>query len=129
MVGSGQFLDEILNIDILTAAIQYNCMDLIIDNPSIPMTDPGETLLIHAVNQACQSMVLRGFIAPGVWDGVTIINLTAGQPLVNGYLAQAFPYNTQSASARAARQAMPVYLAIIEAGSAQSVLVGVYVQR
>lgn len=129
MVGDGQFFDEILGLDMLTAQIQFGVMDLLTELNSVPMTDAGQTQLIHAVNQACQASVLQGFIAPGVWTGIQIIDLAPGDAVTAGYLAQSYPYSTQLASARAARQAMPIYLAIIEAGAVQSILIGVTVQR
>lgn len=128
-MGDGQFFDEILNIDMISAFFQYNCMDIFVDNPAVPMTDPGETLLIHAVNNACQTMVGIGWIATGTWEGVTILNLTPGTSLNGGYLAQAPAFSTQSAGNRAARQMMPIYVALIEAGAGQSLLIGAYVQR
>lgn len=129
VVGNGQFFDEILNLDMLTSQIQYNVMNLLVDNPAIPLTDAGETQLIHAVNQACDNARARGFIAGGIWNGVQIVNLNPGDPVPKGYLAQAFPFSTQTTSDRQARKAMPIYVAIIEAGAAHSLLVGVYVQR
>lgn len=128
-MANGQFLDEVLNLDMLSAAIQFNVMNVLISLPSAPQTDPGQTLLLHAVNQACQAAVSRGFIAPGVWGGVTILNLTNGDSVPAGYLSQSPPYSTQSPANRQARQSMPIYVAIIEAGAVNFVLIGVYVQR
>lgn len=128
-VGNGQFMDEVLNLDMLSAAIQFNIIDLLISLPSVPQTDAGETQLIHQVNLACQAAQQRGFIATGVWDGVTIINLDQGDSVPGGYLAQAYPFSQQSQSNSQARKMQPIYLAIIEAGAAHSIVVGVYVQR
>ena len=70
-----------------------------------------------------------GYTAAGIWRGVTILNLSPGDAIPTpGYLAQSPKYSTQSSSDRASRKAMPIYLAIIEAGAAQSVLIGVYDQ-
>lgn len=129
VVPSGQFFDEILNLDMLSSAIQIGIINLLFDNPKIPQTDAGETQLIHAVNQACETARQLGFIAAGVWEGDVIIALNPGQPLPSGYLAQAYPYSTQLQADRIARKAMPIYVAIIEAGAVHSVLIGVFVQR
>jgi len=129
VVGNGQFFDEILMLDMLVSAIQFDVMDLLTENPSIPQTDPGETQLIHAVNAAAQQLATIGFIAGGTWTGRPILNLNTGDPLPLGYLAQAAPYSTQLASDRQARKAMPIYLTIIEAGAVHSIVIGVYVQR
>lgn len=128
-MANGQFLDEVLNLDMLSSAIQFNVANVLISLPSVPQTDPGQTLLLHAVNQACQAAVARGFIAPGIWEGVTILNLANGDNVPAGYLSQSPPYSTQSQTNRAVRQAMPIYVAIIEAGAVNFVLIGVYVQR
>lgn len=128
-MANGQFFDEIINLDMLVSAIQFSVMNLLVGNPAIPQTDPGETQLIQAVNQACESSRLIGFLAGGVWDGVQILKLLPGQTIPLGYLSQAPPYSTQTQSDRQARKAMPIYTAIIEAGAVHSVLIGVYVQR
>ena len=129
VVANGQFFDEILNIDMLVSAIQFNVMNLLVGNPAIPMTDAGETQLIHAVNEAADAALSRGFIAGGVWKGVQILRLLPGQTLPKGYLAQASPFATQSTADHQARKAMPIYLAIIEAEAVHSIVIGVYVQR
>jgi hypothetical protein len=128
-VPSGQFFDEILNLDMLTSDIQFSIINLLTGNPSIPQTDAGQTQLLHAVNGAAERARVRGFIAKGTWNGVGILNLIAGDVLPSGYLAQSPAYSTQAASDRASRKAMPIYLAIIEAGAVHFVLIGVYVQR
>ncbi|HLH04949.1 MAG TPA: DUF3383 family protein [Bryobacteraceae bacterium] len=128
-VANGQYLDEILNLDMLSSDIQYSLVNLLISQPSIPQTNAGESQLIAAVHQACDNAVSRGFIAPGVWEGQTILNLSAGTALPKGYLVQSDTFANQSAGDRAARKAMPIYVALIEAGAMHSITVGVYVQR
>ena len=128
VVSSGQFADQILNLDMLSSDIQYSCLNVIDSFPNVPQTDPGEVLLLNAVNGAADRASQRGYIAGGTWTGAQLLNLTNGQVLPSGFLAQAPSYSTQSASTRAARQAMPIYLAIIEAGSAQSLVVQLNVQ-
>jgi hypothetical protein len=129
VVVNGQFFDEIINLDMISSAIQFNIMNLLVSNPKIPQTDAGQTQLIHAVNQACDEAFVRGFLGPGVWKGVQIINLKTGDTLPRGYSAQSYPYSTQSPSDRQARKAMPIYVAIVEAGAVHSIVIGVYVQR
>lgn len=126
---NGTFFDELVGLDMLASDMQYNVMNLLTENPSIPQTDPGETQLIHAVNQACETALAIGFIAGGIWEGVRILNLFPGNPVPKGYITQAPPYSTQSTSDRQARKAMPIYVAIIEAGSTHFLTIGVYVQR
>jgi hypothetical protein len=129
VVASGKFFDEILNLDMLSSDLQYTLVGLLVSAPAIPLTDPGETMLIHGVNQACERARTRGFIASGVWSGSQLLNLSPGDSMPNGYLAQAEAYSKQSASDRAQRKAMPIYLSILESEAAHSITIGVYVQR
>jgi hypothetical protein len=128
ILSSGDYFDEILFRATLVNLIQINLMNLLVSTPSIPQTDAGEHQLISQVEEACNSMVLIGYIGPGVWSGAAIQNLQTGQSLPLGYIVQAPSYATQSSAARAARQAMPITAAIIEAGAVQSVVVNVNVQ-
>ncbi len=129
VVGNGQFFDEILNLDMLSSNIQYNIVDLLTETPSIPQTDAGQTLILNAVNQAGQQAATIGFLAPGTWEGQTVLNISSGTPIPLGYLAVSPKYSTQTPANRQARQSMPVYMLITEAGAVHSVLIGVYVQR
>src|SRR6185437_2053660 len=129
VVANAQFFDEILNLDMLSSAIQFAIMDLLVGSPKIPQTDAGQTQLIAAVNDALEAAYVRGFLGSGEWNGVQILNLKPGQSLPKGYSVQSPPYSQQSTSDRQARKSMPIYAAIIEAGAVHSVLIGIYVQR
>lgn len=126
---AGTFADETLNLDMLASDIQYSLMNLITENNSIPQTDPGQTLLLHQVNQAAQRAVVRGYIGPGTWEGEQLLNLATGDNLPAGFLTQSPAYATQAPADKAARKSMPIYLALNEAGAVQSIAVGIVVQR
>lgn len=126
---SGAFFYQTLFLDMLIAFCQTNVMNLLVSSPAVPQTDPGEAQIINAVNNAAQALALIGFIAGGVWKGVTILNLSTGQTLPSGYIAQAQPYAVQSPSDKNARKAMPVYLSIIEAGAVHYVVIALLVQQ
>ena len=129
ILSSGDYFDQILFRAMLVNRIQIDLMNLLTSVPKIPQTNAGEQLLIGQVDQACQSMVDIGYIAPGVWTGAPILNgIVTGQTLPTGFLNQAQPYSAQSSGDRAARKAMPIYCAIIEAGAVHSVQVNVNVQ-
>lgn len=129
VLSNGQFFDEILNLDMLSSAIQFAIMGLLTSAPKIPQTDPGQTRLIHAINTVAEDAFNRGFLGAGVWNGVQILNLSPGDSLPHGYSVQSPPYSTQLTSDRQARKSMPIYVAIVEAGAVHSILIGVYVQR
>jgi len=127
-MASGAYFDQILGIDQLVSALQYACMNVFIDNLVVPLTNAGEVLLINACNGVCQQSVTQGFLAPGTWTGATILNVEAGTALPNGFLVQSQSYTLQSAGARAARQAMPLYITVILADGAQSLAIELVVQ-
>ena len=125
---NGYYIDLVIFLDVLTANITYNLMNLLTSLPALPITDTGEQQAIHQVNLACQQMVDIGFLSPGIWNGVTLLNLSPGDPVAAGYLCQALPVAQLSAGARAARQLQPIYLAIICSDAAQMITVAVVVQ-
>jgi hypothetical protein len=128
ILSSGEFFDQILDRAMLINQIQVNLMNLLIAVPKVPQTNPGEHQLIAQVDAACSNMASIGYIAGGVWEGAPVLGLKIGQALPLGFLDQAQPYALQSAGDRAARKAMPIYCAIIEAGAVHSVVVQVNVQ-
>ena len=85
--------------------------------------------MIHACNEACDEAVRIGFLGPGTWTGANVLNLKTDDPLPSGYLVQAESLSTQSQADREARESVPLYIAIKEAGAVHSVLIGVYVNR
>jgi hypothetical protein len=130
---TGWFSDLVTFLDIMTAQLQYNLMNVLVSLPAVPMDNAGEQMLIHAVNGTCDNMVAVGFIQPGTWEGATIqltpnVGIIPGTALTNGYTAFAAPFSTQSAAAQAARQAMPIYVCILATGAIQSVSIYVDVQ-
>lgn len=125
----GEFLDQILNEDMLTSDIAISLANLLVSAPSIPQTNAGQALLINVVSGACNRAAIRGFIAGGIWTNASI-NYSAqnGQALPNGYLVSSPPYSTVSQANLAARQAAPIYVAIIEAGAVHFASIAVAVQ-
>jgi hypothetical protein len=121
-----------LNLAMLVSYLQLAEMSVLTDNPAVPQTNSGEHLLIQAANSACAQSAAIGFLADGIWTGVSIsipgVQLTAGQAIPGGYLNQAQPYAQQSVNDRDAGKAMPIYCAVTSAGAVQSLLIGVYAQ-
>jgi hypothetical protein len=127
-LSSGNFLDQILFRAMLVNQIQIGIMNILTSTPSVPQTDPGEHLLISAVEQACANLASIGYIGPGQYTDANLLNLQTGQSLPTGYYVQAQSYAKQSAGDRAARKAMPIYATILEAGAVQSVQISVNVE-
>jgi hypothetical protein len=126
---NGYFWDETVNLDMLVNNIQLSIADLLTANPKIPQTEGGVNQLIHAINVACEQAVSVGFLAPGTWTGINLLNLETGDSLPKGYLVQAGSLADQSDADRQARKSPPLYVAIKEAGAMHSIAIGVYVNR
>lgn len=128
-MSDGSFFDERINLDMLRNDIQLNMMDLLYQTTKIPQTDAGQAQLILGCAQACELAVDRGFLAPGVWTGVTVLNLKYGDVLTKGYVCQSESFSEQTSADREARKAMPIYISIKEAGAVHDITIGVYVNR
>ena len=128
-VFSGAWFDEIIQLDKLANTIQLDVMDLLYQNPKIAQTEGGVSRIMAKISAACQTCVKTGFIAPGQWNGVEILNLTAGDYLPDGYLIQADSINEQSQADRDARKCPYIYVAVKLAGAIQSVVIQIDVNR
>ncbi|HEY1645141.1 MAG TPA: DUF3383 family protein [Candidatus Saccharimonadales bacterium] len=132
MMAPGVFWDQVLGLDILATNIQYNIMNLLTSVPKVPQTDAGQQLLVQAVEAALNQAVTVGFIASsGIWQGQPInvgTGLVTGQSLPSGYLVLTPKYSQVSQASIAARQAPPIYVALIEAGAVHFVTIAVMVQ-
>lgn len=128
-MADGSYFDELIGIDQLSSDLQFSIMNVLVGLPSVPLTNAGEGLLIAAAEAACERARVRGFIAPGEWTGNSILNLETGDGMPNGYYVQAQSYTLESQADRQARKAMPIYIAIIEAESTHSLIIGISVQR
>lgn len=128
-MANGDFFDERMNLDMLVNNLQLTLMDLLYQNPKIPQTDAGVTQLIGACNDACDEAVRLGFLGPGTWTGPNVLNLKTDDPLPAGYLVQAEALSTQAQADREARESVPLYVSIKEAGAVHSITIGLYVNR
>ena len=134
ILSSGDFFDQILFRATLVNLIQINLMNLLVSTPKVPQTDAGEHQLITQVDAACSQMASIGYLGPGIWTGGPINDLkgntliATGDALPRGYLTVAPSFNQQSTGNRAARQAMPISCAVLEAGAVHSVQIQVSTQ-
>jgi hypothetical protein len=128
MADASTYFDQIINRDMLVNTIQQNIMNLFTSSNKVSLTDAGVTSIIHQVNLACAAAVTLGYIAPGTWDGATVLNLSNGDSMTNGYLVQASAVSTLTSAERSARQSPALYVTLIEAGAVHGVVIAVYVQ-
>ena len=128
-MADGTPYDEVLGIDMLTADIQTNVMSVLTSLPKVPLTDDGVSLITTAITTACETALTRQFIAAGVWRGANVSDLKTGDSLPRGYSIQAGKVADLSSDNRANRQAPPVYVCVVLAGSARSFTINVNIAR
>lgn len=129
LMADGTHFDEIINLDMLKNDIVLSIMDLLVSTPKIPATEAGVTAITNVIGTACDKYVTTGFIAPGVWRGGDVLDLTNGTALANGYLIQSGSVDDQSAADRDARKSPPIYVCVKTAGAIEFVTVEVDVNR
>ena len=124
---NGAFFDQVTQLDMLSNRIQLAIANLLYQNSKIAQTDAGVSQLIHGINMVCSQFVTVGFLAPGIWTGLPVLNLNTGDTLTLGYGVQAVPIAQQSTVDRAARKCPDIYVAVKLAGAIHSALIQVNV--
>jgi hypothetical protein len=132
--GNGLSFTTVQGLDMLAADAQLSVLNVLQSLPSIPQNDAGQALILNAVRGACSRAGTRGFVAPGVWEGATLLpltsqSLTPGTALPTGYWVGSPSFLTQSSGDRALFKSMPVYVAVVLAGTQQSFVIGIFVQQ
>lgn len=134
LMASGNWFDEILNLDMIANDMQTSGVNLLVDQPSIPVTDAGVIMMINVLAGAMQRSQQRGFIAnAGTWTGGQIGTgagaISTGASLPSGYTFYAPPVSTLSQAQRSARQLPAITALLVEAGSAVSLSVTIDVEQ
>jgi len=118
VMSNGDFFDERHGLDWLQNYVQTNLFNLLYTSTSkIPQTEAGITRLLTNVEMSLDQAVSNGLVAPGVWNGGDIGQITAGDTLTKGYYVYAQPLATQAQSDREKRRAPLIQAAIKLAGA------------
>jgi hypothetical protein len=129
--GTNDFFDNQYNLQWLAGALQVAGFNyLATTNTKIPQTETGMDGLKGAYRAVLEQGVTNQFLAPGSWLSATMFGNVAD--LVKnisqrGYYIYSQPVSQQAQTARSARQAPLVQIAIKYAGAIQSSSVIVYV--
>lgn len=129
VMADGTWFDEILNLDMLANNMQMSIMDLLKRRPKIPQTEAGVLSIKLAIKSDLDKAVRIGFIAPGVWNGPDILELSQGDTMPEGYMILSEPISEQSQADRDARMAPPIYTPLKLAGAVHSVVLQIDVNR
>nr|WP_310616936.1 DUF3383 family protein [Pantoea cypripedii] len=118
VMSNGDFFDERHGLDWLQNYVQTNYFNLLYTSlTKIPQTDAGATRLLANVEQSMDQAVTNGLIAPGVWNGGPIGELSSGDTLTKGYYAYITPMADQAQADREARKAPLIQVACKLAGA------------
>ncbi|WP_336792478.1 DUF3383 family protein [Pantoea anthophila] len=118
VMSNGDFFDERHGLDWLQNYVQTNLFNLLYTSTSKnPQTEAGITRLLTNVEMSLDQAVSNGLVAPGVWNGGDIGQITAGDTLTKGYYVYAQPLSSQAQSDREKRRAPLIQAAIKLAGA------------
>lgn len=129
--GENAFFDQVYNLQWLVGALQVAGFNYLAQSSTkIPQTEQGMDGLKGAYRKVCEQASTNQYVAPGEWSSSTTFG-NQGDFLANitqvGYYIYSIPISRQSQTAREAREAPLVQIALKEAGAIHSSSVIVYV--
>lgn len=130
VMGNGDFFDERHGLDWLQNYVQTNLFNLLYTSGTkVPQTDAGNTRIMADVEASMDQAVNNGLIAPGVWNGGQIGQLSPGDTLTKGYYVYMPAISSQAQADREARKSVPVQVACKLAGAIHYASVQINVMR
>lgn len=130
VMGNGDFFDERHGLDWLQNYVQTNLFNLLYTSGTkVPQTDAGNTRIMANVEASMDQAVDNGLIAPGVWSGGQIGQLSPGDTLTKGYYVYMAAISSQAQADREARKSVPVQVACKLAGAIHYASVQINVMR
>ena len=122
--GANEFFDYVYNLEWFKGSLQVSLFNALAQTSTkVPQTDEGMAYLKNVARRICEAAVDNGFVAPGSWTLPDFFGnqedflLHLGQ---RGYYIYSLPVARQSATAREARQAPLIQVAIKSAGAIHS---------
>lgn len=131
--GENKFFDQVYNLRWFVGAIQvalYNT--LAASSTKIPQTEDGMDVLKGSCRTVCDQSVSNQYVAPGRWTSPDTFgnqDLFLKNISQYGYYIYSSPIASQLQTARAARQAPLIQIALKEAGAIQEADVIIYVNE
>ncbi|MGP2502273.1 DUF3383 family protein [Pantoea ananatis] len=130
VMGNGDFFDERHGLDWLQNYVQTNLFNLLYTSGTkVPQTDAGNTRIMANVEASMDQAVNNGLIAPGIWNGGNLGQLSPGDTLTKGYYVYMAAISSQAQSDREARKSVPVQVACKLAGAIHYASVQINVMR
>lgn len=121
--GANSFFDQVYNLLWLVGALQVAGFNFLAEaSTKIPQTESGMDGLKGAYRNVCEQAVTNQYLAPGRWTSPTVFGVPAdliANVAQRGYYIYSQPISQQSQTARAAREAPLIQIAVKEAGAIQ----------
>lgn len=131
--GKNEFVDQVYNLLWFVGALQVAGFNFLAQSATkVPQTENGMDGLKSAYRKVCEQALTNQYAAPGVWNSSTTFGVQADfiQNIEQrGYYIYSQPIALQSQSAREAREAPLVQIALKEAGAINKSNVIVYVNK
>lgn len=128
-MASGDSFDEIVYIDMLVDQLKASLMNVLVNNPKVSQTEIGVSTLKVAITDVLERFRAIDFIAPGIWNGASVLSLEPGDALATGYFVQFDSIASQTAAQRAARIAPNCYICIKLAGAIEHVVISLVANK
>ncbi len=129
--GQNSFFDQVYNLQWFVGALQVAGFNFLAQSSTkIPQTEDGMDGLKDAYRSICEQAKTNQYSAPGEWNSSTTFGVQSDflqNIQQRGYYIYSQPVSQQLQTARAARQAPLVQIALKEAGAIHSSAVLVYV--
>lgn len=121
--GANSFFDQVYNLRWFVGALQVAGFNFLAQSSTkIPQTENGMDGLKGAYRNVCEQAVTNEYSAPGAWTSPTVFGNPAdliANVAQRGYYIYSSPISQQSQTARAARTAPLIQIALKEAGAIQ----------
>lgn len=130
MSASGQLTDTVIGADWLSGHAQTGVFNVLRGTSTkIPQTDAGVTMLLNAIEAACQDGVNNGYLGRGLpWNSSGFGTLKSGQILDKGFYVYANSLILQTQAVRQTRAAPLIQVAAKTAGAIHTADITIYVQ-
>lgn len=125
----GTHWDTLFEQDLLVTGMANDIANLLTSVAEVPYTDQGMAMLGNAIEAGTLSQAVNaGIIAAGTWDSAGVGTLATGTTLPQGYAVILTPIAQATTSQQSTRTAPPIYVAAIQPGAIEHVVIGIVAQ-
>lgn len=121
--GSGDYVDVIAAIDVLTVILQDAIADYLATTSKVPYTDSGAGLVAGIITSVLNGFVTNGVLAGGIWNGEEFGSLRKGSYVSEGYYVYVQRASNASQLDRNSRKYPPFRIALLGAGAIEQITI------